>query len=61
VAEEEKGKEVAQTTRDYLLWELSTKTQGGGSLIKDHDYEKVSGTIQKEAEAGVKEIGWEKP
>jgi ABC-type phosphate transport system substrate-binding protein len=61
LAEEEKGKEVAQTTRDYLLWELSTKTQGGGSLIKNHDYEKVSGTIQKEAEAGVKEIGWAIP
>jgi ABC-type phosphate transport system substrate-binding protein len=60
-AEEEKGKEVAQTTRDYLLWELSTKTQGGGYVIKDHDYEKVSGTVLKEAEAGVKEIGWEKP
>jgi len=60
-AEEEKGKEVAQTTRDYLLWELSSKTQGGGSVIKDHDYEKVSGTIQKEAEAGVKEIGWAVP
>ncbi len=61
VAEEEKGKEVAQTTRDYLLWELSTKAQGGGNLIKNHDYEKVSGTIQKEAEAGVKEIGWITP
>ncbi len=61
LAEEEKGKEVAQTTRDYLLWELSTTTQGGEYDIKDHDYEKVSGTILKEAEAGVKEIGWEKP
>jgi ABC-type phosphate transport system substrate-binding protein len=61
VAEEEKGKEVAQTARDYLLWELSTKTQGGGYDIKNHDYEKVSGTIQKEAEAGVKEIGWAVP
>jgi ABC-type phosphate transport system substrate-binding protein len=60
-AEEEKGKEVAQTTRDYLLWQLSTKTQGGGYDIKAHDYEKVSGTVLKEAEAGVKEIGWIKP
>ncbi len=59
--EEEEGKNVAQTTRDYLLWELSTKTQGGGYDIKTHDYEKVSGTVLKEAEAGVKEIGWEKP
>lgn len=61
LAEEEKGKEVAQTTRDYLLWQLSTKTQGGGYDIKDHDYEKVSGTILKEAETGVKEIGWAVP
>jgi ABC-type phosphate transport system substrate-binding protein len=61
VAEEEKGKEVAQTTRDYLLWELNTKAEGGGTLIKNHDYEKVSGTVLKEAETGVKEIGWEIP
>jgi ABC-type phosphate transport system substrate-binding protein len=59
--EEEEGKAVAQTTRDYLLWELSSKTEGGGSVIKDHDYEKVSGTILKEAETGVKEIGWAVP
>lgn len=61
VAEEELGKEVAQTTRDYLLWELNSKPQGGGNLIKNHDYEKLSGTVLKEAETGVKEIGWEKP
>ncbi len=61
LAEEEKGKEVAQTARDYLLWEISTKTQGGGYDIKNHDYEKVSGTILKEAEKGVKEIGWAVP
>ncbi len=61
LAEEEKGKEVAQTARDYLLWEVSTKAQGGGYVIKDHDYEKVSGTIQKEAEKGIKEIGWAVP
>ena len=61
LAEEEEGKAVAQTARDYLLWEISTKTQGGGYDIKNHDYEKVSGTILKEAEKGVKEIGWAVP
>jgi len=56
--EEEEGKNVAQTTRDYLLWALSTKTFGGSNVYKNHDYEKVSGTVHKEAETGAKEIGW---
>ncbi len=60
-AEEEEDLAKAQTVRDYLRWALSTKTEGGGNLIKNHDYEKVSGTVQKEAEAGAKEIGWVTP
>lgn len=60
-AEETEDKAEAQTTRDYLLWELSSKTDGGGFYIKNHDYEKVTGTVQKEAETGVKEIGWATP
>jgi ABC-type phosphate transport system substrate-binding protein len=59
--EEEADKGEAQTARDYLLWALNSKTEGGGNLIKNHDYEKVSGTVQKEAEKGVKEIGWVTP
>ena len=54
---EEKSKEIATTVENYLLWVVNTKTGGGGNLIKNHDYEKLSGTVLKEAETGIKEIG----
>ena len=59
--EEEASKNEAQTVRDYLLWELNPKAQGGGADMTNHDYEKVTGTVLKEAEVGVKEIGWAVP
>jgi ABC-type phosphate transport system substrate-binding protein len=49
--------ERAQTVHDYLLWVLSSKTGGGGNVLKNHDYEKLPSAMQKIAEAGVKEIG----
>jgi ABC-type phosphate transport system substrate-binding protein len=57
--EEEKGKAEAQTVRDYLLWEVNASADGGGAYIKNHDYEKLPTAIQKKAETGIKEIGWE--
>jgi ABC-type phosphate transport system substrate-binding protein len=56
--EEEVGKHQAQTTRDYLLWEVNAPADGGGAYIKNHDYEKLPTAIQKKAEEGIKEIGW---
>jgi ABC-type phosphate transport system substrate-binding protein len=52
------GKAEAQTVRDFLLYSLNTKTGGGSNLSKNHDYEKLSGTVLKEAETGAKEIGY---
>jgi ABC-type phosphate transport system substrate-binding protein len=57
-AEEEKGIAEAQTARDYLLWELNTKTDGGGKYIVNHDYAPLAGKTLKEAEAGAAEITW---
>jgi ABC-type phosphate transport system substrate-binding protein len=56
------AKEKATTVENYLLWVLNSKNEGegkvgGGYAIKNHDYEKLSGTVLKEAETGVKEIG----
>ena len=54
------GKEKATTVANYLLWALNVKSElggGGGFLLKNHDYEKLSGPVLKEAETGVKEIG----
>lgn len=54
---EAKSKEVATTVENYLFWVVNAKAGGGGSEIKNHDYEKLSGTVLKEAEVGIKEIG----
>lgn len=56
------AKEKATTVENYLLWVLNGKNEGegkvgGGYAVKGHDYEKLSGTVLKEAETGVKEIG----
>lgn len=56
--ESEEGEKQAQTTRDYLLWELSSKPDGGGKYIKNHDYAPLSGKVLKEAVLGAEEIGW---
>jgi ABC-type phosphate transport system substrate-binding protein len=50
----------ATTAESYLLFELNEKTEGGGKLIEKHEYEKVPTTILGKAEAGVKEIGFQK-
>ncbi|MGH2852668.1 MAG: hypothetical protein ACRDLF_00530 [Solirubrobacteraceae bacterium] len=45
------------TAHDFLVFALNKTTAGGGgSLIKNHDYELTSGTMHKEAESGAKEI-----
>jgi len=46
------------TARNYLLFTLNTKTEGGGALIKSHDYEKVSSAVLKESESGAHELGF---
>ena len=53
---EEASKNDATTVANYLKWVLSSKTEGGGLEIKNHDYEKLSGEVQEEAEDGVEEI-----
>jgi len=60
-AEEETGKAQATTVENYLLFEINSKTGGGGKLLKNHDYAAVSGKILKEAEVGIKEIGYAVP
>ncbi len=60
-SEEILGKGEANTVHDFLLWALNTTKDGGGSLEKGTDYEKLPGTIIKEAEKGVEEIGYKKP
>lgn len=46
----------ATTVHDYLNWVLSTEGTGGNGLIKNHDYEKLPGSIDKIAKAGVAEL-----
>jgi ABC-type phosphate transport system substrate-binding protein len=53
------SKAQATTVENYILFALSPKIGGGGNLLKNEDYQKLSGTVLKEAETGVKEIGWE--
>jgi len=53
-ASEEAAKNAATTVSNYLLYVLNSK--GGGLEIKNHDYEKLTGTVLEEAEDGVKEI-----
>ncbi|HEX4186985.1 MAG TPA: substrate-binding domain-containing protein [Solirubrobacteraceae bacterium] len=55
-ATEEESKNAATSVENYLKWTLSAKTEGGGLEIKNHDYEKLSGTVLEEAEDGVEEI-----
>jgi ABC-type phosphate transport system substrate-binding protein len=52
-------KAEATTVENFLRWAVNTKAEGGGALIKNSDYEKVSGTIVKEAEKGLEEVGFE--
>jgi ABC-type phosphate transport system substrate-binding protein len=54
---EEASNRLATTTENYLLWLLSTKPEGGGAEVKNHDFEALPPTILKKSEAGVKEIG----
>lgn len=51
----------ATTVESYLLFEVNTKTEGGGKIItENHEYEKLPSALLKEVETGIKEIGYEK-
>ncbi len=51
------SQEIATTVHDYLQWVVNTKTGGGGNILKNHDYEALTKTVQAEAEFGAEEIG----
>lgn len=51
-------KEEATTVENFLRWAVNTKA-GGGEALKNTDYEKLPGTIIKEDETGLKEVGFE--
>lgn len=53
---EAEGKNIATTVENYLEYEVSSK--GGGKAIKNHDYESLPSAVIKEAETGIKEIGY---
>ena len=55
------SKAEATTVENFLRWAVNSKAEGGASFIKNSDYEKISGTIAKEAEKGIEEIGFETP
>jgi ABC-type phosphate transport system substrate-binding protein len=49
----------ATTAESYLLFEVNTKTEGGGKLITEsHEFEKLPSSLLKEVETGIKEIGY---
>ncbi len=51
----------ATTIESYLLFEVNTKTAGGGKLITEsHEFEKLPSSLLKEVENGIKEVGFEK-
>lgn len=50
----------ATTVESYLLFELNTKTEGGGKLIENNEYEKLPSSLLDEVEDGVEEIGYTK-
>jgi ABC-type phosphate transport system substrate-binding protein len=50
----------ATIVESYLLFEVNTKTAGGGKLIENHEYEKLPSALLKEIETGIEEIGFEK-
>jgi ABC-type phosphate transport system substrate-binding protein len=55
---EGESREIATSVHDYLHWAVNAKAGGGSPTLEDdHDYERVSGAIQKETELGVEEIG----
>jgi len=54
---QEESKAIATSAHDYLHWMVNAKAGGGGPTLKNTDYAKISGTVQKEAELGAEEIG----
>ncbi len=50
------GKEIATTVENYLLYEVNGGA--GGKEVKNHDYEALPSAVIKEAENGIKEIGY---
>ncbi len=59
IVSEGEGKARATTVENYLAYEVNSK--GGGKELKGHDYEKLPKQVQKEAEAGIAEIGYAIP
>jgi len=53
----ETSKAIATSAHDFIHWAVNAKAGGGGPTLKNTDYEKISGTVQKEAELGAEEIG----
>jgi ABC-type phosphate transport system substrate-binding protein len=51
------SKAIATSAHDYLHWMVNAKTGGGGLTLKNTDYAKITGKVQKEAELGAEEIG----
>jgi ABC-type phosphate transport system substrate-binding protein len=44
----------ATTVENFLSYSLDTKSGGGQNKLKNHDYEPLTGTVLKEAQAGVR-------
>ncbi len=44
----------ATSVENFLSYSLDTKSGGGQNKLKGHDYEPLSGTVLKEAQAGVR-------
>ncbi len=54
---EAESQKIATTVHDYLQWVVNAKSGGGGNILKNHDYEALTKTVQAEAEFGAEEIG----
>lgn len=59
LVEEPEGKAKATTVQNFLRWAVNAKTEGGGALEKNTDYEKLPTAIIEEAEDGLEEVGFE--
>jgi len=46
----------ATSVENFLLYAVTTSKEGGSSLLKNHDYEKLPPNVKKLAEKGIKEI-----
>lgn len=46
----------ATTAENFLLYAVTTSKEGGSSLLKNHDYEKLPTNVKKISETGIKDI-----